>query len=107
MSPRGLLVVLALLPLSVVAQVSITRPQAEPAPVEQAASFNAPTMTVLRANCPVHMEEAQWLKMMEEPVHRSLYPLLVTQAMLYSLDATQLDTRFQYVMVKELPEGSR
>lgn len=41
----------------------------------------------------------EWLRMMEKPVSRSLYPLRVTQAMLDTLDATQLDMRFQYQMV--------
>lgn len=62
--------------------------------------LNAPTLAVLLANRPLDVDEAQWLKLMEEPVNWSLYPLLVTQAMLDTLDARQLDMRFQYVMVE-------
>jgi hypothetical protein len=99
MSTRILLVLLAVLPFGVVAQVSTAPPQAEPA---HAASptFNAPTLAVLRANRPADLDEAQWLKRMEEPVNRSLYPLHVTQAMRDTLDTKGLDLRFQYVMVQ-------
>ena len=48
------------------------------------------------------MPEADWLRMMEKPVNRTLYPLRITQAMLDTLDATKLDLRYQYVMVKEI-----
>lgn len=96
-----LYVVLALLPLGVVAQESSSRSNA--GSVSRSAGFNAPTLAVLLANRPPHIEEAQWLKMMEEPVNRGLYPIRVTQALLDTVDATQLDLRFQYVMVKEMP----
>lgn len=56
-------------------------------------------MAVLLANRPAHIEQAKWLAMMTQPVNRSLYPLRITQAMLDTLDATQLDERFQYIMV--------
>lgn len=64
------------------------------------APFNAPTLVVLLANKPTHIEEAKWLEMMQQPVNRSLYPLRVTQAMLDTLDGTLLDRRFQYVMAR-------
>ena len=71
---------------------------------------NATTRAVLLANRPEHFTEAEWLKRMEQPVHRSLYPLRITQAMLDTLDlpagqagAKQLDLRYQYTLVKELP----
>ena len=98
MSTRILLVLLAVLPLGVLAQVATAPPQAEPAHAVPPA-FNAPTLAVLRANRPADMDEAQWLKLMEEPMNRSLYPLRVTQAMLDTLDTKGLDLRFQYVMV--------
>jgi hypothetical protein len=59
-------------------------------------------MAVLRANCPKGMAEMDWLKLMEQPVNQSLYPLRITQAMLDTLDATQLDPRFRYVLVNDL-----
>lgn len=95
MITRILLLVLAVLPFSVVAQVSTTTPRTEPAHAVPPA-FNAPTLAVLRANRPADMDEAQWLKLMEEPMNRSLYPLRVTQAMLDTLDTKGLDLRFQY-----------
>ncbi|MBK9275194.1 MAG: hypothetical protein IPM49_11745 [Flavobacteriales bacterium] len=62
------------------------------------APLNAPTLAVLEANRPPHIEQSKWLKMMEQPANRSLYPLRVTQAMLDTLDTEALDRRFQYVM---------
>jgi len=65
--------------------------------------LNATTYTVLLANRPAQFTEVEWLRMMEQPVNRSLYPLHITQAMLDTLDGGQLDMRFQYVMVREGP----
>ena len=96
MSKRLLFVLLLVLPCTTFAQ----QPSA-PAP------FNAPTLAVLQANCPVHLEQAQWLEMMQQPVNRSLYPLRITQAMLDTVDGSLLDSRFQYVMVKEMPRANR
>ncbi|MCC6542179.1 MAG: hypothetical protein IT225_08160 [Flavobacteriales bacterium] len=53
------------------------------------------------ANKPERFTQEEWLQMMEKPVSRSLHPLRVTQAMLDTLDARQLDLRFQYQMVPE------
>lgn len=36
--------------------------------------------------------------MVLSPVHASLYPIRITQAMLDTMDARQLDLRYQYVM---------
>ncbi|MCB0767979.1 MAG: hypothetical protein KDB95_12290 [Flavobacteriales bacterium] len=58
--------------------------------------LNPTTLAVVLANKPERFTQEEWLHMMEKPVHRSLYPLFVTQAMLDTLDATQLDRRFQY-----------
>jgi hypothetical protein len=55
-------------------------------------------MAVLRANCPKVKPEMDWLKLMEQPVNQSLYPLRLSQAMLDTLNATQLDLRFRYVL---------
>lgn len=71
-----------------------------PATSKAAVPLNAPTLAVLLANRPPHVDEAQWVKLMEDPVDRSLYPLRITQAMLDTLDARQLDMRFQYVIVR-------
>ena len=43
---------------------------------------------------------AEWLKMMLEPVNATLYPIRLTQAMLDTLDATKLDPRYRYEMVR-------
>ena len=88
---RYLLCFVAVLPLLVLAQ-------APSAP----ASFNAPTLAVLEVNRPAHIEKAAWLAMMQDPVHRSLYPLRVTQAMLDTLDGRLLDNRFRYELVREV-----
>ncbi len=92
MSIRNIFLLVLVVPVFARAQ----GPATSTAPVP----LNACTLAVLLANRPLPMDEAQWLKLMEEPVNRSMYPLLVTQAMLDTLDARELDRRFQYVMVK-------
>ncbi|MBL7939569.1 MAG: hypothetical protein JNL43_09435 [Flavobacteriales bacterium] len=62
--------------------------------------FNAPTQAVLLANRPAQFTKDEWLRMMEQPVNRTMYPLHITQAMLDTVDGRLLDMRFQYVMVK-------
>ncbi len=69
---------------------------------------NATTLAVLLANLPKDpanpgqaMPEADWLRLMEKPENATLYPLRVTQAMLDTLDATKLDLRYHYVLVKQ------
>ncbi|MCB9184391.1 MAG: hypothetical protein H6591_10765 [Flavobacteriales bacterium] len=94
MSRRNALLLVVLLPLLAMAQGPA---RTAPAP------FNAPTLVVLLANRPTHIEEAKWLEMMQEPVNRSLYPLRVTQAMLDTLDATLLDRRFNYELIRGMP----
>ncbi|HPF91421.1 MAG TPA: hypothetical protein PLL57_12240 [Flavobacteriales bacterium] len=69
-------------------------------PTTNNAPLNPTTLAVILANKPERFTEVEWLRMLERPVNRSLYPLQVTQAMLDTLDATQLDRRFQYQMVK-------
>ena len=90
MSYRAFLLLLALVPLFALAQQP-QQPSATP-------PFNAPTLAVLLANRPAHIEQATWLAMMEKPVNRSLYPLRITQATLDTLGATLLDRRFNYIM---------
>ena len=89
MSIRTFFFVLVLVPLFAAAQTS--------------APLNAPTKSVLLANRPARIAKDEWLRMMEQPVNRSLYPLHITQAMLDTLDGRLLDQRFQYVMVREMP----
>ncbi|MBL7982137.1 MAG: hypothetical protein JNL52_10060 [Flavobacteriales bacterium] len=91
MSMRNLLLLAALLPIFVTAQGPASTGQAP---------YNAPTLAVLLANRPAHIEEAKWLAMMQDPVNRSLYPLRISQATLDTLDGRQLDRRFQYIMVR-------
>jgi len=68
---------------------------------EPSSSLNPTTLAVVLANKPERFTQEEWLQMMEKPVSRSLHPLRVTQAMLDTLDARQLDLRFQYQMVPE------
>ena len=86
---RYLLGLVMVLPLLVLAQAP-------------SAPFNPPTLAVLEVNRPAHIEKATWLAMMQDPVHRSLYPLRVTQAMLDTLDGRLLDNRFRYELVREV-----
>jgi len=90
MSTRAILLVLLLVPVYALAQVQ-TPPDAQ-------VPFNAPTLAVLLANRPAHIEQAKWLEMMDKPVHRSLYPLRITQTTLDTLDGNALDRRFSYIM---------
>lgn len=94
MIARVSLFVLLLAPLLALAQDPAQRPGA-------ATPVNAATLAVLLANRPAHLAEEQWLRMMQEPMNRSLHPLRLTPAMLDTLDGRQLDPRFQYVMVPE------
>ena len=60
---------------------------------------------MLLANCPKDMAEADWLRLLENPVNRSFYPLRITQAMLDTLDGAKLDPGFEYVLVTALPSA--
>jgi hypothetical protein len=93
MNIRAFLLVLVLFPATAWAQTAASEPVQEPKPI------NAATRAVLLANKPEHFTEKEWLKMMQEPVNWSLYPLRITPAMLDTLDARQLDVRFRYQMM--------
>ena len=90
MNMRNFAFLLALMPCLALAQ----------GPANQAATDrpNKETRAVLLANCPKDMPEADWLRMMQEPVHRALFPLRLSQAMLDTIDAEKLDLRFRYVL---------
>ena len=62
--------------------------------------MNPETRSVLLANCPKDMAEADWLRLLENPVNRSFYPLRITQAMLDTLDGRKLDLRYRYVLFR-------
>lgn len=62
---------------------------------------NALTMQVIMAQRPATIPEAQWKEMMLKPVNYSLYPIKISQALVDTIDATQLDMRYQYVFVGE------
>ena len=62
---------------------------------------NALTMQVIMAQRPATIPEAQWKEMMLKPVNYSLYPIKISQALVDTIDATQLDMRYQYIMVQE------
>lgn len=91
MSIRALALLLALFPAAVLAQ--------SPTLARAPATPNVTTLGVLLANRPARFSEEQWLRMMEKPLNRSLYPLRVTQEMLDTLDARKLDLRYHYEMV--------
>ncbi|MBL0046468.1 MAG: hypothetical protein IPP33_19375 [Flavobacteriales bacterium] len=80
---------LAMTPALAMAQEPVSKPVKE---------INTATRAVLLANCPIKFTEAEWLKMMEKPVHRSLYPLRISLGMLDTLNARELDSRYQYIM---------
>jgi hypothetical protein len=86
-----LFILLLALPGTALAQTPTQQPTAN-------APFNAPTLAVLLANRPAHIEQSKWLELMLDPVQRSLYPLRVPQAMLDTLDGRLLDRRFNYIM---------
>jgi len=90
MSNRTFLFALALLPLGALAQ--------SPAPLPANAAPNTTTLAVLLANCPERFNTEEWLRMMEQPLHRSLFPLRITPQMLDTLTVRELDIRYQYVM---------
>ena len=91
MSARAILLVLLWVPVFVLAQQPVSKPP------------NALTLQLIMAQRPAHIPAEQWQTMMQQPVHIALHPIYITQAMLDTLDAAQLDSRYQYVMVKELP----
>ncbi len=62
---------------------------------------NAETRAVLLANCPKDLTRQQWLKLMANPENATLYPLWITQAMLDTLDATKLDLRYRYMLIRQ------
>ncbi|HQW07462.1 MAG TPA: hypothetical protein PLN12_16385 [Flavobacteriales bacterium] len=61
---------------------------------------NALTMQVVMAQRHTGISDEQWRKIMLGPVNATLYPIRLTQAMLDTLDATQLDPRYRYEMVR-------
>ncbi len=93
MSTRIVLFLALLLPVFASGQSPAT---AWPAP-------NALTMQVLMAQRPAHIPEVQWQAMVLQPTHAGLYPIRITQALLDTIDATQLDRRYQCIMVRDEP----
>lgn len=94
MRKRSTLLAAASVPIMALAQGPGSKPVQAPKPI------NAPTLAVLLANRPAHIDVAKWLEMMEQPVHRSLYPLRITPAALDTLDGRLLDRGFQYILVR-------
>ncbi|MCC6576815.1 MAG: hypothetical protein IT228_05680 [Flavobacteriales bacterium] len=95
MSTRSFLFALVLFPLMAMGQKPASPTAREP---DNTPTLNATTRAVLLVNRPAHFTEAEWLRMMEQPLNRSLYPLRIDQAMLDTLDARMLDRRFQYIL---------
>ena len=92
MSKRDYLLLMLALPILASAQSPSTA-RAWPAP-------NALTMHVIIQQRPATIPAEQW-KAMLKPVNYSLYPIKITQGLLDTIDATQLDMRYQYIMVQE------
>jgi len=98
MSIRTLLFALVLVPAMTVAQQAQTPTDGSRSATSSSKPPNAATLAVLLANRPAQFTETEWLRMMEQPLNRSLYPLRVTKEMLDTLDARALDLRFRYEM---------
>ena len=90
MSKRVLFLLFLAVPVFARAQEPATAP-AWPAP-------NALTMQLLLQQRPADIPAEQWQRMVLSPVHASLYPIRISQAMLDTIDARQLDLRYQYLM---------
>ncbi|MBK9146663.1 MAG: hypothetical protein IPM12_02450 [Flavobacteriales bacterium] len=101
MRQRTLVLLLALLPIWVLA---LAPPQPEqPVLAKQPSPLNATTLAVLLANQPKGLSWDQWLCIMKGPDGPVLYPLRVTETMLDTLEGREMDLRFRYMVMKELP----
>ena len=89
MSNRAIVLFLLLAPMLALAQQPASQPP------------NALTMHLIMAQRPPDIPAEQWQAMMLKPVNYALYPIRITQALLDTIDATQLDRRYQYVMVPQ------
>ena len=102
---RNIIALLALAPAMAWAQSAV--PAGTPDPVnpeilskKDPVKPNALTMQVIMAQKHTGISDEQWRKIMLGPVNATLYPIRLTQAMLDTLDATQLDPRYRYEMVR-------
>ena len=108
MSLRNIIALLTLVPALAWAQSAV--PAGTPDPVNpeilskkdpvRSEAPNALTMQVIMAQKHTGISDEQWRKMMLEPVNASLYPIRLSQGMLDTIDATQLDMRYRYEMVR-------
>ena len=108
MSKRNIIALLALVPAMAWAQSPA--PAGAPDPVNpvilskkdpvRSHPPNALTMQVIMEQKHTGISDAQWRRMMLDPVNASLYPIRLTQAMLDTLDATKLDMRYRYELVR-------
>ena len=88
---RTLLLILLLAPIALRAQDAV-RPTDQP-------PANEYTLRLLVAQRPAEVTSEQWRLIVDNPANATLFPIRLTQAMLDTIDATQLDRRYQYVMV--------
>ncbi len=88
---RTLLLILLLAPIALKAQDAV-RPQDQP-------PANEYTLRLLVAQRPAEVTSEQWRLIVGNPANATLFPIRLTQAMLDTIDARQLDRRYQYVMV--------
>ncbi len=63
---------------------------------------NEYTLHLLMAKRPAEMAPEQWKLIVGNPANATLFPIRLTQAMLDTLDAMQLDRRYQYVMLNSI-----
>jgi hypothetical protein len=59
---------------------------------------NEYTLRLLMAQRPAEVAPEQWRLVVGNPANATLFPIRLTQAMLDTLDARELDPRYQYVM---------
>ncbi len=103
MRVRKLAFMLAFVPVLGMAQGPVKEVSSAQGPLQETLSERLDptplTEKLLMAQRPASIPVEQWAKMIREPVNATLYPIRLTQAMLDTLDASQLDLRYQYVMV--------
>lgn len=60
------------------------------------------TLKLLLDQRPENVPEEQWARLVNNPANALQLAIRITQAMLDTIDASQLDQRYQYVMVDSI-----
>ena len=87
---RTLALLLVLIPAAAYSQMQIPGPT----PLTEA---------LLIAQRPVRIPAEQWQRIVRNPANAAAYPIHLSQAMLDTLDTSQLDRRYFYVMMPDAP----